>query len=200
VWLGFSRRQARYYVLAGLTTGVLINTKYTGAFPLLLAGAWLAGEVLLDAVWRRRPLGTIAQDYRVPFFGTLVMFALAIAMFLPFLAKIAAYPGLGTVLSHNSSFGASSLIKTSPIFIGWYYWFFTSPPTLLLALAGIAVGIRRFTLADRFLLIYTAGWFAALMLFPPYPREALSLLPAVAIWAGRATVEAWKLVSSFRPI
>lgn len=196
VWLGFTRRQARYYVAAGITTGILMNTKYTGAFPLLLAGAWLLGEALLDATWRRRAVGAIAKEYRAPMSGTFVMYGLAIAMFLPFLVKIAANPGLHTVLEHNSSFGANSLIKTPPLFIAWYYWLFTSPPTLLVAVAGIAVGIRRFSLADRFLLIYTAGWFVALMLFPPYPREALSLLPAVAIWAGRAIVEVWRIANS----
>jgi hypothetical protein len=37
------------------------------------------------------------------------------------------------------------------------------------------------------------------MLFDAYPREALSLLPAVSIWAARAVVEIWTLVRAWRP-
>lgn len=198
LWLGFEQRRIRYYVVAGVTTGLLVNTKYTGVFPLLLAASWLAVEVIL-AARRERKLSGLWTEFRSPLLGTLAMFAIAIGMFLPFLVKVARYPGLHTVLSHNTSFGANTLIKTSPETIAIYLWLFTSPLTLALALVGMAVAIRRFAAADRLMLLFTAGWFLALLLFPPYPREALSLLPAAAIWTGRAVIEVPNLVNRLRP-
>jgi 4-amino-4-deoxy-L-arabinose transferase-like glycosyltransferase len=188
LWLGYERRQIRYYVVAGLATGLLLNTKYTGVFPLLLATGWLGLELIVSSVRERSGVRGLWRDFRTRIAGTAVMAGIAIAMFLPFLLKIARNPGLHVVLSHNTSFGSNTLIKTSPETLLTYYWLFTSPATLLLAILGIAVGVNRFTAADRMLLVFTLGWFLALLLFPPYPREALSLLPAVAIWAARAIV------------
>jgi 4-amino-4-deoxy-L-arabinose transferase-like glycosyltransferase len=199
IWLGFERKRIAYYVLAGICSGLLLNTKFNGIFPLLLVVSWLVVELLIDWIKGRGKSAPKLSDYRVRVIGTALMVALATAMFLPFLIKIAHFPGLHAVLEHERSFGPQSLIKTSPKILLWYYWLFTSPATVLAAIAGIAFALFRFTRADRLMLIYTAGWFVALMLFAPYPREALSLLPAVAIWAARALAEIWKLVLSRRP-
>lgn len=199
IWLGFERRRLIYYVLAGVSAGILLNAKYDGIFALALAASWLLVEFLIDAFRRTRPLRAVASEYNARLFGTWVMVGLAIVLFIPFFEKVAIYPGWRAVLAHAQSFGPNSLIRTSPLFIVWYFWLFTSPPTVILASAGLVVGLFHFTRADRFLLIYTSGWFVAVLLFAPYPREALSLLPAVAIWAGRAIVEAWRLANSLRP-
>jgi 4-amino-4-deoxy-L-arabinose transferase-like glycosyltransferase len=199
LWLGFERKRIGYYVLAGISSGVLLNTKYNGIFPLVLAGSWLVGELLLDVIRRPQDRRALLSEYRLRIVGTVVMFGLATALFLPFVLKVAKYPGWGFVFTYDASFGPHTLIKTSPKFILWYYWLFTSPPTVLVSVVGIAVGVVRFTRADRLMLIYTAGMFIAVMLFAPYPREALSLLPAVAIWAGRAIVEVWRVIRTSQP-
>ena len=199
VWLSFTGKRMLFYVLAGVSAGILLNTKYNGLFPLILAASWLVGELLLEVIRRHEDRRVVVSEYRLRIVGTIVMFGLAFALFLPFLIKIAINPGLGFIVTYDASFGSHTLIKTSPKIILWYYWLWTSPPTVLVAAAGIVVGIVRFTRADRLMLIYTGGMFVALMLFAPYPREGLSLLPAVAIWAGRAVVEAWKLVRTSVP-
>jgi 4-amino-4-deoxy-L-arabinose transferase-like glycosyltransferase len=199
IWLGFTHNRIVYYVLAGVSAGLLLNTKYDGVFALLLAGAWLLGEFLLDATRRPRAVRTLATDYRMRLLGTLIILGLAIFIFVPFLVKIGISPGFSTVFHHNSTNVANSLGNTTPKIIVWFFWVFTSPATVVIAVAGIVVGVVRFTRADRLLLMYTAGWFVALMFFFPYPREALSLLPAVALWAGRAIVEIWQLVRTMRP-
>jgi len=199
VWQGFTRRRTGYYVLAGIATGVMLNTKYTGAFPILLAGSWLGFELLVDSVTRRTAFFQRAvTEYAPRLVGYVVMIAVAVALFTPFLVKVGISPGFHEVLAHNGFFEVhqGSLIKTPPKIILWYFWLFTSPLTTLLAGAGIAVGLRSFSRADRLLLIYTAGWFVALMIFGPYPREALSLLPAVAIWSARAAVTMGRLVTA----
>ncbi len=196
IWLGFERKRTVYYVLAGISSGLLMNTKFDGIFPLVLAGSWLAGELLLDLI-RRSP--NLLSEYRLRAVGTALMVVLAIALFLPVLVKVAHDPGLRTFVGHFTSPPPHTVIKTPPKFIAWYFWLFTSPPTLLVAMAGIAIGLVRFTRADRLMLIYTAGWFIALLVYPPFPREALSLLPAVGIWAGRAIVEAWGLLTVKKP-
>jgi 4-amino-4-deoxy-L-arabinose transferase-like glycosyltransferase len=197
VWLGFTRRRIGYWVLAGVSTGLLLNTKYTGVFPLILAVAWVAIEFIVDLVVKRHESVSKAISAYLPrAIGVVTMLVLALVIFAPWFLKLHHDPGLTVFLAHQQRFSTQ---KTPPNFIVWYYWLFTSPPTVLLAGVGIAVGLIRFTRADRFLLIYTAGWFAALMLFDAYPREALSLLPAVAIWAGRAVVEVWRLVRAWRP-
>jgi 4-amino-4-deoxy-L-arabinose transferase-like glycosyltransferase len=199
IWLGFERNRLIYYVLAGIGAGILLNTKYNGIFPLVFATAWLAGEFLIDAFRRPRMVESLVGAYGRRAIGTVIVIAIAVALFVPFFLKVAAYPGWHTVLTYDSSFGDHTLIKTPPMFILLYFWLFSSPPTVLLAFAGIAVGVVRFTRPDRFMLVYTAGWFVALMLFAPYPREGLSLMPAVAIWAGRAIVELWRLAQHVRP-
>jgi 4-amino-4-deoxy-L-arabinose transferase-like glycosyltransferase len=194
IWLGFTRRRLRYWLLAGLCSGLLLNAKYDGAYPLILASSWLVCEFLVEVAVRRRPfLSKAWSEYRPHVVGVIAMIAVAVLLFSPWLLKLNQSPGFQTFLGvHGHYFGA----PTPPIFILWFFWVFTSPPTLLLALAGVAIGAVRFTRADRLMLIYTAGWFLAVILFDPYPRESLTLLPAVGIWAGRAVIELWKLLGS----
>jgi 4-amino-4-deoxy-L-arabinose transferase-like glycosyltransferase len=198
IWLGFERKRLIYYMVAGISAGLLLNTKYNGVFPLVFAASWLGGEFLLEAFTHSRALRQLAAEYRMRLIGTAIIGALAIMLFVPFFLKVAHYPGWHFVLTYDSTFGAHTVIKTPPTFILWYFWLFSSPPTVLLAFAGIAIGIVRFTRPDRFMLIYTAGWFVALMVFAPYPREGLSLMPAVAIWAARAIVQLWRLAQNVR--
>lgn len=197
VWLGFTRRRFGYWAVAGVSAGVTLNTKYDGAFPLILAVSWLIAEFVIDlAKGRREFLSKAWSEYRLRVLGAAGMVVIALVIYAPWLYRLARNPGLDKLFGHQAGFFVD---KTPPIFILWYYWLFTSPLTVILALAGIAVALIRFTRADRLLLIYTAGWVVAVILFGAYPREALSLLPAVAIWAGRAIVEAWKLVVAYRP-
>jgi 4-amino-4-deoxy-L-arabinose transferase-like glycosyltransferase len=197
IWLGFTRRRIGYWVLAGVSTGLLLNTKYIGPFPLILAVTWVAFELFVDLVRRRREsVSKTVREYLPHAIGVVAMIVVAIVLFAPWVYKLEHVPGFETFFAHQARFATQ---KTQPLFILWYYWLFTSPPTVLIALAGIAVGLIRFTRADRLMLIYTAGWCAALMTFDAYPREALSLLPAVGIWAGRAVVEVWRLVRNWRP-
>lgn len=199
IWLGFERKRIVYYVLAGISSGLLLNTKYDGIFPLALAVSWLASELLLDVIRRSKNQRPLVSEYRLRAVGTILIVGLATVLFLPFLIKVSHIPGWGPFFGHFTAFGPHTLIKTSPKIIVWYLWLFTSPPTVLVAVAGIGVGLVRFTRADRLMLIFTAGWVTALLLFAPYPREALPLLPAVAIWAGRAIVEAWGLIAASKP-
>ena len=197
MWLGFTRRRLGYWVLAGASTGLLMNTKYIGVFPLILAVTWLGVEFVVDVVKGRREfLSKAVSEYLPRVIGVAAMIGVAVLFFAPWLLKLAHNPGFHDFLAHETAFSHD---KTPPNFIIWYYWLWTSPPTVVLAVAGIAVGLLRFTRADRLMLIYTAGWFAALLTFDPYPREALSLLPAVGIWAGRAIVEAWRTIAASKP-
>ena len=197
IWLGFTRRRIRYWVIAGVCTGLTLNTKYTGVFPLLVAVSWVAVEFIVDLVARRHDSVLKAvSEYWPSAIGVAALVVVALLMFSPWVWRLHDNPGFTAFFAHQQAFTTQ---KTTPQFIVWYYWLFTSPPTVLLAGAGIVVGLVRFTRADRFLLVYTAGWCAALMLFDAYPREALSLLPAVAIWAGRAIVEVWRLIRGWRP-
>jgi hypothetical protein len=197
VWLGFTRRRFWYWVLAGVSTGLLLNTKYIGVFPLILAVTWVIVEFIVDLVAGRRQFVSKAWSAYLPrVIGVATMIAVAVLFFSPWLVKLSHNPTFQAFLGHETSFSSH---KTTPDFIVWYYWLWTSPPTVVLAVLGIAVALVRFTRADRLMLIYTAGWFAALMTFDPYPREALSLLPAVGIWAGRAIVEAWRLLAASKP-
>lgn len=190
IWLGFTRGFLRYYVLGGVSSGLLLNSKYDGACVLIFAVAWVLAEFAFDLLGRSQALTQLLSAYRVRIVGTAILVGIAIALFAPFLIKLAVWPGLQIVLTHNeANVVGSSVIKTPPTYLFQYFWLFTSAPTVLLALAGILAGVIRFTQADRFLLLCTAGWIVAIMLFPPYPREALSLLPPVAIWAGRAVLE-----------
>lgn len=197
VWLAFTRRRIGYWVLAGVCTGLLLNTKYTGVFPLLLAGSWVIVELVVGLVARRQEsFSKVVSEYLPRVIGVAAMGIVALLIFAPWFLKLRHDPGFTVFLAHQARFATQ---KTPANFIVWYYWLWTSPPTVLLAAVGIVVGLIRFTRADRFLLMYTAGWFVALLLFDAYPREALSLLPAVAIWAGRAVVEVWKVASAWRP-
>lgn len=197
VWLGFTRRRFGYWVLAGVSSGLLLNTKYDGAFPLVLAASWLVVEFVVDRVRGRSGLLSNAwSEYAPRVVGVAGMVAIALLLFTPWILKLAGNPGFHVFFAQHAGF---FLTKTPPIFVAWYFWLFASPPTVVLAVAGIAVAVVRFTRADRLLLIYTAGWVIAIFMFDPYPREALSLLPAVAIWAARAIVELWKLVRTWRP-
>lgn len=199
IWQGFIRCQFRYYVLAGISGGLVLNAKYDGVFPLIFATAWLGLELARELIVERPPrrMAVLAQN-RVRIAGTALFVAIATLLFAPFLVRIAISPGLPTVLVHHESNIGYSLIKTPPIYILEYFWLFTSPAVLLLALLGIGFGATRFTLADRFLMLYTAGWVVAVMLFPPFPREALGLLPAAAIWAGRGITELGRLAVRYR--
>jgi hypothetical protein len=123
------------------------------------------------------------------------MAAIGLLLFAPWLLRLAHNPGFHAFLGGQGQF---FIVKTPPKFIAWYYWLFASPPTVVLAIAGMGVGIVRFTRPDRLMLIYTAGWIAALLLVGAYPREALALLPAVALWAARATIEIWTLARAVR--
>jgi len=199
VWLSFTRRRAGYYLLAGIATGITLNTKYTGAFLIILAGSWLAVELLVDSVTLRAAfLRQVGALYASRLAGYALMITIAAACFTPFLVKLSISPGFHEVLAHNGFFEVhqGSPIKTPPKIILWYFWLFTSPLTVLLAGAGLVVGLRSFSRADRLLLIYTAGWFLALMIFGPYPREALSLLPPVAVWSARAVVTIGQLAAT----
>ena len=197
IWIAFTRRRFRYWALAGVSSGFLLNTKYDGAFPLILAGSWLIVEFVVDlVVGRRRFVSKAWSEYAPHVAGAAAMVAIAMLLFAPWLLKLEANPGFHAMFGLETGF---SNYKTPPNFIFWYYWFFTSPPTVIFAVAGIAVGLVRFTRADRLMLVYTVGWFGAILLFDAYPREALSLLPAVAMWAGRAVVEAWRLAHAWWP-
>lgn len=197
IWLGFTRRRIGYWVLAGVCTGLALNTKYIGPFPLILAVTWVAVEFIVDLVGRRHESASkTISEYLPSAIGVTVMIVVALLLFAPWVYKLDHVPGFAVFFAHNARFATQ---KTPPNFIVWYYWLFTSPLTVLFAGAGIAVGLVRFTRADRLMLIYTAGWFVAVMTFDAYPREALSLLPGVAIWAGRAVVEVWTMVRASRP-
>jgi 4-amino-4-deoxy-L-arabinose transferase-like glycosyltransferase len=199
-WVAFTHRRLRDYAFAGIASGIVINTKYDGAFPLLFVIAWLGLELIVEAVSSKGKLRPILTEYRTRIVGSAFAIGIAALMFMPFVLKLAHYPGLGAVLAHSAE-GAttlSSFIRTPPSTIVWYFWTFTSPPVVLMACVGIAVGLLRFTRGDRFMLVYTAGWFAALTLFLPIPRESLSLLPAVAIWAARGAFELWSVASRAR--
>lgn len=197
IWLSFTRRHISYYVLAGISSGLLLNTKYNGLFPLIFAVSWFAAEFLIDLISGRRGfLSRARSEYTLRVVGLTCIVLIAIGLFVPYLVVLARDPGLSVVIDHNRGF--TGLFRTPPTFIFQFFWLFTSPPTILLSIAGIAFGVVRFSRADRFLLLYTAAMFVALTLYDPYPRLTLSLLPAVAIWAARATVEVWKLVATVR--
>jgi 4-amino-4-deoxy-L-arabinose transferase-like glycosyltransferase len=197
IWLAFTRKRVGYWVLAGVATGFALNTKYTGPFPLILAVTWVAVELIVELVKRRHEsVSKALRAYLPTAIGVAVMIVVAVLMFAPWVYKLHNNPGFHTFLVSETRFSHEG---TPLNFIFWYYWLFASPPTVLLAGVGLVVGLIRFTRADRFMLIYTAGWFAALTLFDAYPREALSVLPALGIWAGRAVVEVWGLLRTYRP-
>jgi 4-amino-4-deoxy-L-arabinose transferase-like glycosyltransferase len=197
IWLGFTRGRFVYWVLAGVSSGILLNTIYDGAFPLILAVTLLSAEFVVDLVVGRRAFVSRARSEYLPrVIGVAAMVAIALMLFAPWLNKLAHNPGFAVFFGVQGNF---FIVKTPATFIVWYYWLFTSPATVVLAVVGLLVGVLRFTQADRFMLIYTLGWVAAILLFGAYPREALTLLPAIAIWAGRAIVEIWTLIRSSRP-
>ena len=197
IWLGFTRTRFVYWLLAGVSAGILLNTIYDGSFPLILAITWLIAEFAIDLVVGRRAFVSRARSEYLPrLIGVAAMVAIALLLFVPWLYKLAHNPGFTMFFGVQGNF---FIVKTPPTFIVWYYWLFTSPPTVVLAGLGLLIGVLRFTRADRFMLIYTIGWCAAILLFGAYPREALTLLPAIAIWAGRAIVEIWTLIRRSRP-
>jgi 4-amino-4-deoxy-L-arabinose transferase-like glycosyltransferase len=186
LWLGFTRRRLAWYALAGVSTGLLMNTKYSGSFPLFLAVTWLALELLWDLArtrrgeWRQR-----FTEYGPRFLGTAVMIGVAALLFLPYLRTLETSPGIPQVLATFGRFSAQSpSMHTPPSTVLHYFWLLTSPATVAFALAGVAACVLRPGRAGRFLLLFTGAWFVALTRFGPYPREALSLLPPVCILAA----------------
>jgi hypothetical protein len=74
------------------------------------------------------------------------------------------------------------LVAVLPFGFGWPVW--------LLALAGVAVAVRRRTLADWVVLGGVGTYFAAIGASPAlYPRYLLPLAPGLLVLAARAAVE-----------
>jgi hypothetical protein len=186
VWLGFTRRRLGWYALAGVSTGLLMNTKYSGSFPLFLAVSWLGLELVWDlATTRRGEWRQRFTEYGPRFLGTAVMIGVATLLFLPYLRALETSPGIPQVVATFGRFSAQSpSMHTPPSTLLHYFWLFTSPATVAFALAGVAACVLRPGRAGRFLLLFTGAWFVALTRFGPYPREALSLLPPVCILAA----------------
>jgi hypothetical protein len=186
LWLGFTQGRLTWYALAGITTGLLMNTKYSGTFPLFLAVSWVGLELLWDLATtrsdeRRRRL----SDYGPRLLGTAVMIGIASLLFIPYLRTLETGPGIPQVLATFGRFSAQTpAMHTPPSTVLHYFWLFTSPPTVAFALAGLVGCLLRPGRAERFLLLFAGGWFVALTRFGPYPREALSLLPPVCIFAA----------------
>ena len=177
-------------VAAGFAAGAAAATKYTGLAAVVAVGAAIAERTLRDRSVRRG--------------GTLLGLALAgfgVAAFLgcpPCVLHpdrmLSAIRTLAGVTTHYSALHNDILSPT----VGWYarpylYQLVASLPFVLgwpmyaLALAGIALAVRRHTVADRILFAVAAPYFlvmAGSMLV--YPRYLLPLLPALVILAAGA--------------
>src|SRR6266550_1095836 len=85
IWLGFTRRQMRFYVVGGISAGIVLNTKYDGFMPLAIAAGWLALEIGVELWGARRSHRLQLSDYRIRAIGTTVLVVAALAVFAPVL-------------------------------------------------------------------------------------------------------------------
>jgi hypothetical protein len=152
-------------ILLGLATGI----KYTGAF---LVAAVLVGQ--------RRGLALTAAVSVVVFIATSPFLILNPVLFVH---------GLASISQHFTQAGAGE--------IGWIHlvrvalWPGLDPILFVLALAGVAVALRRRTRADWILLSFVVVSYVAIGAGSSvFVRYADPLLPPLLVLAGRAVAEA----------
>ena len=171
-------REPRWFVLAGVLTGLCWNTKYHGFFPWLVALVWFGAGVLLRRAWRAE-MGALWRG--------LVRAGLAAALvYLPWFLFVQISVGYGVLLQHQlgHSLTAAELISTPPRVLGFYLKSWLSPALLLFAGVGTLRTVLRPRAGPGLVLTATALVLAAASLYLSFPRLILPAVPGVALLAA----------------
>lgn len=197
VWRAMEVPSRRRWFVAGLVAGAAINTKFDGLYLVLLGPAYLVAR-LVDGLVARGKLEWSWSRWLAA--GGIA--AVAIATFIPFLVAVQYFVGLHQLyaLVIGYSGGAGSPIKTSPQLIADYYTSFGSAALLAGSFAGVALALARRRPGDIMLAIAFLSFAALVMLYTPYPRLALPLVPLSALLASAAIDWAAGAAARLRPI
>ena len=170
------------WVTFGLAVGSLLLTKYSGPVIVAVVVAWFTLLVVADARRERRVPWRLVAGCLC---GILLGVAIAVAGFVlvnrgEFSQGIRGLRGL-------SAFAPGGFrLRTTPELAVGFLTTWISPLVLGCAALGAAIALLRRRSGDLLLLIWLAGYGAAMLLYVPFPRLLLPLLPAVFLLAGRA--------------
>lgn len=176
------RNQKRnWYVFAGILSGLCWNTKYHGFFPVVIAGLWLTGEVVL----KLRP-GRNTSSAKQSTKNFLLSVFTAVLVFSPWFLFVEISVGYGNIMGHliSHSVGSGNLIVTPP---GVLYFYLSRwlPGCLLLAAAtGCLFCLLNRKSESRFLLLVFFFMILATMIYASFPRLLLPVVPAVCLLAA----------------
>jgi 4-amino-4-deoxy-L-arabinose transferase-like glycosyltransferase len=169
----------RWYVLAGVLTGLAWNTKYNGFMPIAIAAAWaaIARYEFATPTGTPRPKGAAS--------GIALAASIAVALYLPWAAIVQVQSGYGALLRwHADHSVGAGIFPTTPSTLWFYFSRWLSPALLVAAGAGIARIVLRRTEAGTFLLMTFAVFLVAAMFYMSFPRLVLPLAPAVCLFAA----------------
>lgn len=179
----------RYYLLAGVAAGLMLNTKYSGLLiliPLVFIGVWRIGA-LLAARWKAPEQERKEFRWRSRAIRLSLFLLVGVGLFIPWVLFVAARSGTEQLIRQPAgytAFATKGLVATSPTLILAYFLRWTSPAFVILALIGASLALARRRLPDGLLLAYLSIYGLGVTMYLSYPRLALPLLPALALFAA----------------
>jgi len=187
VWRALELPTHGRWIVAGVVVGVALNTKFDGAYLVLvgpayacarflnglLAGRFHGAKFLLATFWR--------QGLVCLFIG-----AIALAVFVPFMFYVGRVAGF--VAFYQQFVGLSAAGTPAPrgslLVIERYFSAFGAAPLLAAALGGAAFGLVRRRPGDLLLVVTLVSFTVMLFLYASFPRLALPLIPICALLAA----------------
>jgi len=194
----FQSKERRWFVLAGVLTGLCWNTKYHGFLPIVFAGLFMLTAYLMS-FWKNlfNKQHSSAFPARFPLNDTVYNFGfsalLAVLLFLPWFLGVHFSVGLKAVFGHlfEHSIGAGNLVVTEPGVVWFFLKSWLSKTFLLGATLGVILvfvksnrGQIYFTLATIFMLVLT-------LFYAGFPRLLLPAIPGLALLAALPIAKIW---------
>lgn len=181
----------RHYLLAGVAAGMMLNTKYSAPLTLasfVLVGVWRLGASL-KAEWEasEEKKGEEPFGWRPKAIGLSLFLLVGVSLFIPWVLFVATRSGTEQLVSQPVGYTAlatGGLVATPPTLILAYFLRWTSPAFTILTLIGVSFALTRRRLSDGLLLAYLSIYGLGVTVYLSYPRLALPLLPALALFAA----------------
>ncbi len=199
-FLALESGKKRWFILAGVLTGLCWNTKYHGFLPIILVAGWLATQIIIKT---KEGFGkALATTPLRPFLLSVVI---AVALYAPWFLAVQFTVGYDQILQHQLGHSLTRNLPATDLGVIWFYlrkWL--SPALLLFACFGAATCMKP-ARPTRFILYVTVAMVGAALLYLSFPRLLLPALPGICLLAAVGIsvlpqkLPGWQMVAQAAP-
>ena len=187
----FKIMSMRNFALAGLFTGICMNIKYNGFFPLIIAGIYFFFIFFMPFLFHKAK-----KDLENATKGLFISFLMIFLLYLPWLLILKFTVGFDKVYGNIMDHTFSNILLSFPFYANCML-LLVSLPILLFSLIGLFMLLKRRSMQDIFVLSWFLFIIFFLLLYKNYPRLFLPAVPALIIFSSLGIIRLSSLFSRY---